>query len=133
MSINNSWKYISESNYTFVVNVLVIGSGGREHSLSWKLSQSDLVDQVYVAPGNGGTSQNIAISVDDLDELANFAQEKNCGSNLRLIEYLKNNLTSKSGDVYFTIGKAIAVFESFIPVHTFVPNDSKYCHNAKKF
>ena len=78
MSINNSWKYISESNYNFVVNVLVIGSGGREHSLSWKLSQSNLVDQVYVAPGNGGTSQNIAISVDDLDELANFAQEKNC-------------------------------------------------------
>ena len=76
MSINNSWKYISELNYNFMVNVLVIGSGGREHSLSWKLSQSDLVDQVYVAPGNGGTSQNIAISVDDLEELVNLDMSK---------------------------------------------------------
>ena len=61
-----------------MVNVLVIGSGGREHALSWKLSQSELVDDVYGAPGNGGTSQNIPISVDDIDALANFAQEKSC-------------------------------------------------------
>ena len=61
-----------------MVNVLVVGSGGREHALSWKLSQSDLVDEVYVAPGNGGTSQNIPISVDDIDALSNFAQEKSC-------------------------------------------------------
>jgi len=40
-----------------LVNVLVVGSGGREHALSWKLSQSDLVDEAFVAPGNGGTSQ----------------------------------------------------------------------------
>ena len=61
-----------------MVNVLVVGSGGREHALSWKLSQSDLVDEVFVAPGNGGTSQNIQISADDIDALANFAQEKSC-------------------------------------------------------
>jgi len=38
-----------------LVNVLVIGSGGREHALSWKLSQSSKVETVFTAPGNGGT------------------------------------------------------------------------------
>ena len=61
-----------------MVNVLVVGSGGREHALSWKLSNSEQVDEVYTAPGNGGTSQNIPISVDDISELAKFAQQKNC-------------------------------------------------------
>ncbi|MEO2264577.1 MAG: phosphoribosylamine--glycine ligase [Nitrosopumilus sp.] len=61
-----------------MVNVLVIGSGGREHALSWKLSQSDKVETVFTAPGNGGTENNISINVDDLDGLADFAQKNNC-------------------------------------------------------
>ena len=61
-----------------LVNVLVVGSGGREHALSWKLSQSPKVDTVFTAPGNGGTENNIPINVDDLDGLANFAQKNNC-------------------------------------------------------
>ena len=61
-----------------MVNVLVVGSGGREHALTWKLSNSDKVEQVFTAPGNGGTSNNVLISVDDIDELVKFAQEKNC-------------------------------------------------------
>jgi phosphoribosylamine--glycine ligase len=59
-------------------NVLVIGSGGREHALSWKLSQSGKVDKVFTVPGNGGSQNNIDISIDDLDELAKFAKENNC-------------------------------------------------------
>ena len=55
-----------------------MGAGGREHALSWKLSTSDKIDQVYTAPGNGGTSQNIELSVNDIEGLAKFAQEKNC-------------------------------------------------------
>ena len=55
-----------------------MGSGGREHALSWKLSQSSHVDKVYTAPGNGGTENNIPISVDKIDELAAFALENNC-------------------------------------------------------
>ena len=55
-----------------------MGAGGREHALSWKLSTSEKIDQVYTAPGNGGTSQNIELSVNDIDGLAKFAQEKNC-------------------------------------------------------
>jgi len=61
-----------------LVNVLVVGSGGREHALSWKLSQSNQVETVYTAPGNGGTKNNVPINVDDLDGLAEFAQKNNC-------------------------------------------------------
>jgi phosphoribosylamine--glycine ligase len=61
-----------------MVNVLVVGSGGREHALSWKLSQSEKVDKVFTAPGNGGTKNNISINVDGLDKLANFAKENRC-------------------------------------------------------
>ena len=61
-----------------MVNVLVVGSGGREHAISWKLSQNDSVDRVFHAPGNGGTLNNIQIPVDNLDELAKFASENDC-------------------------------------------------------
>ena len=61
-----------------LVNVLVIGSGGREHALSWKLSQSEKVETVFTAPGNGGTKNNVSIPVNDLDALADFAQKNNC-------------------------------------------------------
>jgi len=61
-----------------LVNVLVVGSGGREHAIGWKLSQSDNVDRVFHAPGNGGTLNNVQISVDNLDELAKFASENRC-------------------------------------------------------
>ena len=61
-----------------MVNILVVGSGGREHALSWKLSKSNHVETVYTAPGNGGTENNIAIDVNDLDGLAEFAQKNNC-------------------------------------------------------
>lgn len=60
------------------MKILVIGSGGREHALSWKLAQSNKVTDVFVAPGNSGTSlepkiQNIAIS--DIDKLIDFAKQ----------------------------------------------------------
>lgn len=61
------------------MNVLVIGSGGREHALAWKLAQSNNVSHVYVAPGNAGTAaekniSNIDISIADFDALATFAE-----------------------------------------------------------
>jgi phosphoribosylamine--glycine ligase len=61
-----------------MTSVLVIGSGGREHALSWKLSQSQNIDKVFTAPGNGGTQNNIDISVDDLDGLSQFAKDNDC-------------------------------------------------------
>ena len=56
----------------------MIGSGGREHALGWKLGQSPHIDTIYFAPGNGGTENNQNISVDQIDKLAQFAKEKNC-------------------------------------------------------
>ena len=61
-----------------MVNVLVVGSGGREHAISWKISESKNVENVFTAPGNGGTENNIPIQVDQIDELADFASQKNC-------------------------------------------------------
>ncbi|MDH5462876.1 MAG: phosphoribosylamine--glycine ligase [Nitrosopumilus sp.] len=61
-----------------MVNILIIGSGGREHALSWKLSQSDDIETIFTAPGNGGTPNNLPISIDDLDGLIDFAKKNNC-------------------------------------------------------
>ena len=61
------------------MKVLVIGSGGREHTLAWKLKQSPMVKQIFCAPGNPGTSdlgENVPISADDLAGLLAFAREK---------------------------------------------------------
>ncbi|HAT58180.1 MAG TPA: phosphoribosylamine--glycine ligase, partial [Gammaproteobacteria bacterium] len=69
------------------MNVLVIGSGGREHSLAWKAAQSPLVDRVFVAPGNAGTARepalsNVAIDTMDFAALADFAEANNVGLTL---------------------------------------------------
>lgn len=59
------------------MKVLIIGSGGREHALAWKLRQSPRVRQIFVAPGNAGTcnlGQNVAIKASELDRLLSFAR-----------------------------------------------------------
>ncbi|MBK7971325.1 MAG: phosphoribosylamine--glycine ligase [Bacteroidetes bacterium] len=59
------------------MNILLLGSGGREHALAWKISQSTHCDKLFIAPGNAGTSQhgpNIAIGVNDFDAIAAFVQ-----------------------------------------------------------
>jgi phosphoribosylamine--glycine ligase len=61
-----------------IMKVLVVGGGGREHALAWKIAQSPLVNSVLVAPGNAGTSQepgvsNLPIDADDIDGLLNYA------------------------------------------------------------
>jgi len=60
------------------MNVLIIGSGGREHALAWKIGQSPRVDRVFVAPGNAGTAadaENVDIAADDFPTLIKFAKE----------------------------------------------------------
>jgi phosphoribosylamine--glycine ligase len=64
----------------FEMNVLIIGSGGREHALAWKVAQDPRVVKVFVAPGNAGTAteakcENVAIDVLALEQLADFAQK----------------------------------------------------------
>ena len=60
------------------MNILIIGSGGREHALAWKCAQSNNVNHVFVAPGNAGTAteprmSNVIIGVSDFEKLAEFA------------------------------------------------------------
>ena len=60
------------------MNILVIGGGGREHALAWKLAQSPKVQMVYVAPGNGGTATDIRLKnlpITDIVQLRQWAQE----------------------------------------------------------
>tara|TARA_Y100000816_G_scaffold63504_1_gene42009 strand:- start:26 stop:1291 length:1266 start_codon:yes stop_codon:yes gene_type:complete len=63
------------------MKILVIGSGGREHAIVWKLAQSDLCEKVFVAPGNAGTAdepktENIDLNAEDLESLLAFAKNK---------------------------------------------------------
>ncbi|ELE5880344.1 phosphoribosylamine--glycine ligase [Vibrio cholerae] len=63
------------------MQVLIIGSGGREHALAWKVAQNPQVDTIYVAPGNAGTAlehkvQNVNIGITDITALVAFAQDK---------------------------------------------------------
>jgi phosphoribosylamine--glycine ligase len=64
------------------MNILLLGSGGREHALAWKIAQSKLVDQLYIAPGNAGTSNvgiNVAMSAEDFDAIKAFTLANNIG------------------------------------------------------
>ena len=61
------------------MNILLLGSGGREHALAWKIAQSKQVGKLYIAPGNAGTSlvgENVPIKADDFDAIKRFAIDK---------------------------------------------------------
>ena len=71
----NLARYVS----AFPVKILVVGSGGREHALAWKLSQSPRAERIFCAPGNAGTEQvgeNVPIAANDLAGLVRFARDK---------------------------------------------------------
>ncbi len=85
------------------MNILLVGSGGREHALAWKIKQSPLVTALYIAPGNGGTAlegENVNIAPDDIPALVRFAVDKSidlvvAGPELPLVLGLKNALDEK--------------------------------------
>src|SRR5690349_13607450 len=62
-----------------MMNILIIGNGGREHALAWKIRQSPLCEKLYVAPGNAGTSleaENVDIETEDFLKLGRFCRDK---------------------------------------------------------
>ncbi len=64
------------------MNILLVGGGGREHALAWKMAQSEQVQKIYCAPGNPGTAQiasNLPIDPEDIDSLLKFAKENDIG------------------------------------------------------
>ena len=61
------------------LNILVLGSGGREHALCWKIKQSPLAGALYCAPGNGGTglvAQNVDLNPENATEVISFCQKR---------------------------------------------------------
>ena len=68
---------ISSNTIKLYMKILLLGSGGREHALAWKIAQSPKVEQLYIAPGNAGTrlvGENVAIKADDFDAIAAFVK-----------------------------------------------------------
>lgn len=64
------------------MNILLLGSGGREHALAWKIAQSEKVDRMFIAPGNAGTAgcgENVDIKADDFEALKEFAVANSVG------------------------------------------------------
>ncbi len=102
------------------MKVLIIGGGGREHALAWKVAQSDYVEQVVVAPGNAGTAgekkiENVDICADNIDALADFAADRRIdltivGAETPLVMGVVNLFTER-GLKCFGPTKAAAQFE----------------------
>ena len=70
----------SFKNHKKLMKILLLGSGGREHALAWKISQSEKCDKLFIAPGNAGTSnvgENVNIGVGEFDKIKDFAAENN--------------------------------------------------------
>lgn len=78
-------------------NVLIVGFGGREHALGWKIAQSKHVSKIYFAPGNGGTYENIDIKHNDIDKLVSFAKRQ---SNLLTVVGPEESLSLGIVDVF---------------------------------
>jgi phosphoribosylamine--glycine ligase len=81
------------------MNILIIGNGGREHALAWKIKQSPRCGKLYVAPGNAGTAlvgENVAIATEDFQRLGTFCVEKNIdlvvvGPEAPLVDGIRNH------------------------------------------
>lgn len=82
--------------------ILLLGSGGREHALAWKIAQSSQVDKLYIAPGNAGTAnvgENVPIGVSEFDKLKDFAVSHDVnmlvvGPEVPLVEGIYDNFKS---------------------------------------
>ena len=85
------------------MNVLLLGSGGREHALAWKIAQSNLLDNLYIAPGNAGTSScgvNLPLDINDFSAIENTIRKYNirmvvAGPEAPLVDGLHDHLAQK--------------------------------------
>ena len=100
------------------MKVLVIGNGGREHAIAWKMALSPIVDKIYCAPGNGGThleNKCVNVNLDTIDELLNFAKEEKIdltfvGPEAKLVEGIVD-VFKENGLKIFGPSKAAAELE----------------------
>ncbi len=107
-----------------LVDVLIVGSGGREHAIGWKLSKSPKVGKIFFAPGNGGTKNNIPIQVDEIDKLADFAAKNNCftvvGPEVPLAMGIVDKFNEKSLPIFGPTKNAAQLESSKIWAKTFM-------------
>ncbi|MBS4027310.1 MAG: phosphoribosylamine--glycine ligase [Ignavibacteriales bacterium] len=104
-------------------NVLVIGSGGREHALGWKLKQSPHVEKIFFAPGNGGTisiGENISIGINEFHKISELVREKNISLTVvgseeplvnGIVDYYYSQHLPQQGHFIFGPTKLAAVIE----------------------
>ena len=104
------------------MKILLLGSGGREHALAWKIAQSKKCDQLFIAPGNAGTSncgENVAMKADDFEAIKTFCEEKQIdmvvvGPEDPLVKGIYDNLKADSRTNHIPVigpSKAGAVLE----------------------
>jgi phosphoribosylamine---glycine ligase len=96
------------------MNVLLLGSGGREHALAWKMAQSSKLSKLFIAPGNAGTAavgENVAINADDFNAIGKFALE----NNIRLIIVGPEDPLVKGIGNYFVNNKELQHIPVFGP------------------
>ncbi|HKK44125.1 MAG TPA: phosphoribosylamine--glycine ligase [Balneolaceae bacterium] len=90
------------------MNVLLLGSGGREHAMAWSIAKSDKLNQLYIAPGNPGTAQvgsNVDLSLSNFDDILKFIEEKDIGLTVvgpeqPLVEGITDFLEKKGHSVF---------------------------------
>lgn len=100
------------------MKILVIGNGGREHAIAWKMALSPIVEKIYCAPGNGGThleNKCVNVNLDTIDELLNFAKEEKIdltfvGPEAKLVEGIVD-IFKENGLKIFGPSKAAAELE----------------------
>lgn len=90
------------------INVLLLGSGGREHAMAWKIAQSDILDTLYVAPGNPGTDQvaeNVSLPLNDFEKIRSFIEKNDIqltviGPEKPLVEGIADSLEEYGHNVF---------------------------------
>ena len=93
------------------MNVLLIGSGGREHALAWKISRSTLLERLYIAPGNPGTDEvgtNVELDTSNFEKVADFVREREvdvvvCGPEAPLVDGIHDHLVNSDGLDHITV------------------------------
>jgi len=101
------------------MNIAIIGSGGREHALGWKLAKSSNAEKIFVLPGNGGTENNVKIDINNFENIKEFCLEKNVelivvGPEVPLVEGIVDHFSDTNIKVFGPDKKAAMLENSKI-------------------
>ena len=102
-----------------MINIAIIGSGGREHALEWELAKSSNAEKIFVLPGNGGTENNVKIDINNFEDIKKFCLEKNVelivvGPEVPLVEGIVDHFSDTNIKVFGPDKKAAMLENSKI-------------------